>query len=522
MSSDKYTYTLSSEELKQGAFYFKIHDDLRYIKIGATTIGQLKKAGIIPKKQYKNLLQNKPDGLIISGKNTIKAIIEYKKDDVFNSKEDALNEFKSKTWYSQFAKSVDCNVLCATDGNNTYWFLGDGKTSIKNEDGTDLTTTLDVSKITNNNATKEENKKLFNLIDKIQSLDKEDKIIEKQTLDPQDLAGRVWQKIWINTGKEPEKCLYNVVEIFIFKFLSDLNILKGSWAFNSVFGSEESDGPLKKYACTTREEIKKMFPNGEDGTTVINGTIFVNEKGKPNLSNSQLFNEVLKDFKDFENKHGSFEKIDKNFKTRLYENFLRRQAGIRSLGQYFTPRNVVKSIIEMINPDGLSSDAKICDPFCGVGGFLLELINSSDKIKTQYEPKNGIINQSVEIIGYDKGSDEKEDERTIILAKANMLIYFADLIAKHTDLMAEFSNKVFNKTFHLEKSNIGTFGITKHENYFDLIITNPPYVTSGVSSIKASLDMTMYPSNGGGVRRISFGVDNKSLKTKRKGFCGCA
>jgi hypothetical protein len=41
-------------------------------------------------------------------------------------------------------------------------------------------------------------------------------------VDPTNLAKSVWQDIYVATGKEPEKCLYNVVEIFIFKFLSDL------------------------------------------------------------------------------------------------------------------------------------------------------------------------------------------------------------------------------------------------------------------------------------------------------------
>ncbi len=35
------------------------------------------------------------------------------------------------------------------------------------------------------------------------------------SVNPLGLARKVWQDIYINTGKAPTKCLYNVVELFI-------------------------------------------------------------------------------------------------------------------------------------------------------------------------------------------------------------------------------------------------------------------------------------------------------------------
>ena len=40
-----------------------------------------------------------------------------------------------------------------------------------------------------------------------------------------------------------------------------------------------------------------------------------------------------------------------------------------SQGQFFTPRNVIKMIVEILNPD---ENDKIIDPACGSGGFLIE------------------------------------------------------------------------------------------------------------------------------------------------------
>lgn len=139
----------------------------------------------------------------------------------------------------------------------------------------------------------------------------------------------------------------------------------------------------------------------------------------------------LKVFQNYDEKHGSFKYVTKEFKTRLYETFLRQSAGVKNLGQYFTPRNVVQAMVKMSSASSLKEGARICDPFCGVGVFILETILLNDNIFKQFEPVNGVISPKITLLGYDKGTDEKDDERTIILAKANMLIYFSDLLSKY-------------------------------------------------------------------------------------------
>jgi len=43
---------------------------------------------------------------------------------------------------------------------------------------------------------------------------------------------------------------------------------------------------------------------------------------------------------------------------------------IKDLGEYFTPRNIVRTMVSMANP---MFGEKIYDPFCGTGGFLIEV-----------------------------------------------------------------------------------------------------------------------------------------------------
>ena len=46
------------------------------------------------------------------------------------------------------------------------------------------------------------------------------------------------------------------------------------------------------------------------------------------------------------------------------------------MGQFFTPREIIKFCIKMLNPQ---SDDTVLDPACGSGGFLLESMDSIRK-----------------------------------------------------------------------------------------------------------------------------------------------
>lgn len=521
--SNKYN-TSASEELASGGFDFEIADSYHLIKIGATTVKQLQEAKIIPTKNYDSLLNNKPDGLIIKGRTNVQVLIELKKPGTLKTIENAKDVITS--WYYDLAKLLGCKILCASDGKTTCWVHVASK-NFYSQNNTPIKEIFNVSDFTES-STDRTRRKLVSLIEKMNTSNRKGEIhnIQKE-LNPQKLADRVWQKIWIQTGKNPESCLYNVVEIFIFKFLSDLKILPNHMTFEKVYeitckkGGSAVDG-LRYYANNVRKKIKdELFPVGSDGTTILNGTIFVNENGEPNITQASLFKQVINDFYKYGQEEGAFVNIDKNFKTRLYESFLRKEAGISTLGQYFTPRNVVKSIIDMC-PE-IPNSAKICDPFCGVGGFLLEILNSRSILKAQYVPnRNDKIEPECEIIGFDKGTDETDDARTIILAKANMLIYLSDIISKYPNLTSEFS-EVFNNTFRLIRSNPGTFQISEYKDYFDFIFTNPPYVVKGAASMKNELKSLglkekIYSSNGLGLEGLALDWIVYSLKPGGKAF----
>jgi len=421
----------------------------------------------------------------------------------------------------EVAKSL-CKIMVVTDASKSFWINTLNGERIKYPDGSEVRTVFDPF-IAKNLVT------LEFLVDEIDaSITVANSTIRSAKLvDPSPLASRLWQTIWVATGKSPVKCLYNVVELFIFKFLSDLKILSDENSFANIYKKAQGNPneALEFYARNTRDRICKLFPPGEDGTTIINGTIFVNENGEPNLSQSILFSRSLGHLQKYAEGFGSLTKIDKQFKTKLYESFLQQE--VEALGQYFTPRKVIQSVIRMAGMDSPTfsyAGKRICDPFCGVGGFPLEILNMNEEMRSRYIPDGGgVINVPFALHGFDKGF-ERDDERTIILAKANMLIYLAEILFANPACTKEFA-RLFNETFRLFKDNLGTFGhIIKDENEkYDYILSNPPYVTSGSGIIKEEIQKTPhtfreYPVNALGLEGLSMEWIIRSLKPGGRSF----
>ena len=239
---------------------------------------------------------------------------------------------------------------------------------------------------------------------------------------------------------------------------------------------------LEFYASTSRVKIKELFPgNPKDKTTIINGTIFVSKDDKAVSGYATVFHKILKRFNDF----GTLENIDYDFKSKLFETFLKESISKKNWGQYFTPLKVVRAIVNMAD---IEPGMKICDPACGVGKFLLEpILHNLDRFYTVTvdEAGNEKLLPQITLAGFDKGFD-KDEQKTIILAKANMLIYMSSMIKDHPGMTKQFA-ELFNKTFTLQTNSIlGTLAKPVSEEY-DLILTNPPYVMSGSSNLKEEI-----------------------------------
>lgn len=476
-----------------------------FYNIGATSIKNLKEYGIIRNVDYGNEEKKKVDALIVQKKNVI-AVIEYKKPSEFKTE---IQKQKAIEQELEVARKLDAHIIIATDTKDTIWVNVLTGNKIKDEKGNFIKEKFDPK-----------DEKLPELIEKIKYSINElsDQIKPKELVNPTDLAKQIWQDIWSVSGATPENCLYTFVELFIFKYLSDLGVLQGIFNFNTLYSSYDGnteDEVLETYATTIRPKIKILFPeNPIDKTTIINGTIFVSKDQKAVQGYSTVFKKVLKKFKDY----GKLEHIDYDFKSQLFESFLKESISKKNWGQFFTPIKVVRAVVEMAKDD-IKVGAKICDPACGVGKFLLEPIIT--KLDQFYEVKKGKLIPKITIHGYDKGFD-KDEQKTIILAKANMLIYFSDLLKDNPTITTEFA-KLFNESFVLKTNSIlGTLS-EPVENEYDLIVTNPPYVTSGSSNLKDEIKkdgdlVNYYKINAIGVEGLFMEWIVKALKPNGKAF----
>ena len=476
-----------------------------FYNIGATTIKQLKENGIIRNVDYGKEEKKKVDALIVQKKNVI-AVIEYKKSSEFNTKAKKQKAIKQELTVAQKLKT---NILIATDSKESIWINVATGNEIKDKNGKSLKYNFDFN-----------DERLPELIEKIINSinEKNDRIKPKNLVNPTDLAKQIWQDIWSVSGATPENCLYTFVELFIFKYLSDLGVLKGLHNFDNLLRMYETnteDEVLQYYADTIRKKIKELFPKNDiDNTTIINGTIFVSKDQKAVAGYSTVFKKVLLKFKDY----GKLEHIDYDFKSQLFESFLKESISKKNWGQFFTPLKVVRAIVEMTK-DEIKDGASICDPACGVGKFLLEPIKT--KLDQFYKIEKNSIKPKITIHGFDKGFD-KDEQKTIILAKANMLIYFSDLIKDNPGLTKNFA-KLFNESFTLKTNSIlGTLADPVQEEY-DLILTNPPYVTSGSSNLKEEIKKVAelenyYKVNAMGVEGLFMEWIVRALKPNGKAF----
>ena len=435
-----------------------------YYNIGATTLKALKAAKIIPKRDYAGFEAKKPDALIVK-KPIVVAAIEYKQPSQLKTKkqiEDAIQQEIGT------ARALNAKVYIVTDGKKTFWINPLTGNPILSDNGEPVLTVF--------NRHSEECVKLISKI--LLSISKDnDTLLVSSVVDPLPLAQQVWQDLWAVSGATPENCLYTFVEVFIFKYLSDLGVLQGFFSFAhllSLYNSNSENDVLEYYAKHVRPEIKKRFPrNDKDNTTIINGTIFVSKDDNAVDGYSVVFRKILEQFAKF----APLENIDYDFKSKLFETFMKQSISKKNWGQFFTPLKVVRAIVSMAD---IRPGMSICDPACGVGKFLLEPILHD--LNRYYKIEGGKLIPQITLSGFDKGFD-KDEQKTIILAKANMLIYLSTLIRDNPGITVDFAN-LFNDTFLLQTNSI--LGTLAHptENAYDLILTNPPYVMSGSSNLK--------------------------------------
>lgn len=175
----------------------------------------------------------------------------------------------------------------------------------------------------------------------------------------------------------------------------------------------------------------------------------------------------------------------------IVSNTLKQEAG-----QFFTPRNIIKCMVEMLDPD---ENTRVLDPACGSGGFLVMVLDhvrhkivermypDMDKLHQDAMLNTPDVNEEVRkyaekmIFGFDFDPDLKKAARmNMVMAgdgHAN-IFNINSLDYPHGDRPdVSFIAPAVQRSIENSKDKDFSFATAKEnaQGKFDMIFTNPPF-----------------------------------------------
>lgn len=280
--------------------------------------------------------------------------------------------------------------------------------------------------------------------------------------------------IYVNDGMQKQPAFFELLKVIFCKIEDERNIPKPLEFYATSEERSNMDGQL-----TVKKRISKIFeqvknkkkyrlifdPNDEIKLSPRSLAYIVSELQKYSLLNTNI-----------------------DIKGKAYEEIV--GANLRGdRGEFFTPRNVMKMVVQMINP---GIDDKVLDSSCGTGGFLVTaMTHVIAKLEKEFSNELGLSRNQ-----WDNDAINTFQNKISDMAKAN---YFGFDI--NPDLVkATKMNMVMNndgsgnimqtntllpphewtddfrvnlaEVLGIEKDTIRNYRTLE---YFDIIVTNPPF-----------------------------------------------
>lgn len=147
--------------------------------------------------------------------------------------------------------------------------------------------------------------------------------------------------------------------------------------------------------------------------------------------------------------------MDGDVKGAIYESILEKNGQDKKsgAGQYFTPRPLIKAMVECIEPQ---IGETLCDPACGTGGFLLAAYDYM-KAQTANKDKREFLRNKA-LCGM--------DNTALVVTLASMNLYLHGVGTNRSPVVCEDS---------LEK---------EPRQLFDVVLANPPFGTRPAGSVE--------------------------------------
>lgn len=149
--------------------------------------------------------------------------------------------------------------------------------------------------------------------------------------------------------------------------------------------------------------------------------------------------------------------VDSDVKGDAFEYFLKASTSTKNdLGEYFTPRHIVKTMVRLVNPQ---IGETIYDPFCGTGGFLIESFRHIYNNMARTEANLKILREKT-VYG-------NEITNTARITKMNMIL--AGDGHSNIKMMDSLANPVDGKSTYFDEKG------EEHHNGYDIVLANMPY-----------------------------------------------
>jgi len=278
--------------------------------------------------------------------------------------------------------------------------------------------------------------------------------------------------IHVNDGLQKQPAFFELLKVIFCKIEDERNIPAPLDFFSTSNERKSPDGQL-----TVKNRISKIFTR----VKLKHGKIF--DANEEILLTPRSLAYIVSELQKY-----SLLNTNIDIKGKAYEEIV--GANLRGdRGEFFTPRNVMKMVIEMINP---TLDEKVLDSSCGTGGFL---VNAMTYVMNSLE-----VNFAKEIgspkTEWDNDTLRTYQDRVAEMAKSN---YFGfdinpDLV-KATKMNMVMNNDGSGNILQTNsllpphewsdefKSKLGeALGVAKetirnHQSigFFEVIITNPPF-----------------------------------------------
>ena len=149
--------------------------------------------------------------------------------------------------------------------------------------------------------------------------------------------------------------------------------------------------------------------------------------------------------------------VDSDVKGDAFEYFLKASTSTKNdLGEYFTPRHIVKTMVRLVNPQ---IGETVYDPFCGTGGFLIESFRHVYNNMARTEANLKTLREST-VYG-------NEITNTARITKMNMIL--AGDGHSNIAMKDSLANPVDGTTTYTDENGV------VHHNGFDVVLANMPY-----------------------------------------------